>query len=223
MAMYCKNCKQPLSTHRRKGSKILCVGIGVTTEYEPMDTQVDGSHSADPDQVAAPQEELPDIEALLDFIPCMNCGRVRPAHTLLGTTYSCGLNNADTYTPDLDSLRQRAEDVQPDLQLQVTPTMEDTKQDDTTVELVNHPAHYGGEFDPYEVEKVAEAWGLIWDALLWNVLKYIRRKGTKGNEPTLRDLKKAQWYLNRRVALAEGKVYHVTLEEFLAIKEWNQT
>lgn len=90
---------------------------------------------------------------------------------------------------------------------------------DEVVELVNHPKHYGGEDNPYEVVKFAEAVGLDKDAYLFNVLKYIVRKGQKGNEPTLRDLQKAQWYLNRRVALMEGTVFHVTLEEWMKIKE----
>ena len=46
-------------------------------------------------------------------------------------------------------------------------------------EQVNHPKHYGGETNPYEVVKVAEAWGLDMDAYLFNVLKYIGRSGKK--------------------------------------------
>ena len=43
-------------------------------------------------------------------------------------------------------------------------------------ELVEHPEHYGGESNPYEVVKVAEAWCLDEDAYLFNVIKYIGRK-----------------------------------------------
>ena len=39
---------------------------------------------------------------------------------------------------------------------------------------VNHPAHYGGEDDPYEAIKVIEAWELGFH--LGNTLKYIRRR-----------------------------------------------
>jgi hypothetical protein len=39
-------------------------------------------------------------------------------------------------------------------------------------EMVNHPDHYGGEENPYEVVKIAEATGLDKDAYLFNVLKY---------------------------------------------------
>lgn len=67
-------------------------------------------------------------------------------------------------------------------------------------EAVNHPAHYGGEDDPYEVIKVAEAWGFDKNAYLFNVLKYIRRE--KGH--TLEDLKKARFYLDRLIARLEN-------------------
>jgi hypothetical protein len=68
-------------------------------------------------------------------------------------------------------------------------------------ENVNHPAHYGGADNPYEVIKVAEAWGFDKNAYLFNVLKYIARPG-KGR--TLEDLKKARWYLDRLIGRLEG-------------------
>jgi len=69
-------------------------------------------------------------------------------------------------------------------------------------ERVNHPAHYGGD-SVYEVIKVLHAWGLEDDALLWNVVKYIARAGKK--EAYTEDLKKAQWYLNKKLErLAHG-------------------
>lgn len=68
-------------------------------------------------------------------------------------------------------------------------------------EVVDHPAHYGGDV-PHEVVKCLEAWGLEKDALLWNVVKYIARAGKKG--AAVEDLKKARWYLDRRIkALGE--------------------
>lgn len=69
------------------------------------------------------------------------------------------------------------------------------------VESVDHPAHYGGD-TAYEVIKVLEAWGLDTDAYLFNVVKYIGRPG-KGNY--LEDLKKARWYLDRKIARMEGR------------------
>ena len=66
-------------------------------------------------------------------------------------------------------------------------------------ESVDHPQHYGGADDPYEVIKVAEAWGFDGDAYLFNVLKYIRRD----KDDELEDLKKARFYLDRKIKRME--------------------
>jgi hypothetical protein len=66
-------------------------------------------------------------------------------------------------------------------------------------EMVNHPEHYGGEGNPYEVVKIAEGTGLDNDAYLFNVLKYIVRAGKKDPNKEIEDLKKAQFYLQRRI------------------------
>jgi hypothetical protein len=63
---------------------------------------------------------------------------------------------------------------------------------------VNHPGHY--TFGKYEVIDILEDW-FPSDPLLWQVGKYIARAGHKGN--TLEDLKKAAWYLNRRIEQLE--------------------
>jgi hypothetical protein len=66
------------------------------------------------------------------------------------------------------------------------------------VEMVNHPEHYSfGENNQYEAIKVIEAWGL--DFHLGNTVKYISRAGIKNPEKELEDLKKAAWYLQRRI------------------------
>lgn len=70
-------------------------------------------------------------------------------------------------------------------------------------ELVEHPDHYGGKDNPYEVIKIAEATGLDQDAYLFNVLKYIVRSGKKDDNPPLQDLKKALFYLDRRIKVIE--------------------
>lgn len=67
------------------------------------------------------------------------------------------------------------------------------------VEAVDHPDHYGGEDNPYEAIKVVEAWEL--DFHLGNVVKYVSRAGKKGD--ALEDLKKARWYLERKIANLE--------------------
>lgn len=66
---------------------------------------------------------------------------------------------------------------------------------------VNHPDHYGGKDDPYEVIKVIEAWGLGFR--LGNAVKYIARAGKKGSR--LEDLKKARWYLDREIENEDRK------------------
>ena len=63
-------------------------------------------------------------------------------------------------------------------------------------EMVNHPEHYQfGENNQYEAIKVIEAWDL--DFHLGNTIKYISRAGKKDKE--LQDLKKALWYLERKI------------------------
>lgn len=65
-------------------------------------------------------------------------------------------------------------------------------------DMVNHPDHYGGEDNPYEVIKVIEAWGLGFH--LGNNVKYVARAGKKGTkEDALEDLRKARWYLDRKI------------------------
>jgi len=66
-------------------------------------------------------------------------------------------------------------------------------------EMVNGPQHYGGKDNVYEVIKVCEAWGLDKDAYLFNVVKYVARAGKKDPQKELEDLKKAIFYLNRKV------------------------
>ena len=65
-------------------------------------------------------------------------------------------------------------------------------------EKVNHPAHYGGEDNPYEAIKVIEAWHLGF--CLGNTLKYICRAGRKVGEAEIQELEKAAWYLAREIA-----------------------
>ena len=66
-------------------------------------------------------------------------------------------------------------------------------------EMVNHPDHYGGATNQYEVVKVCEAWGLDMDAYLFNVVKYVARAGKKDANKEVEDLKKAMFYLNRKI------------------------
>lgn len=67
-------------------------------------------------------------------------------------------------------------------------------------EQVDHPPHYGGADDPFEVIKVIEAWDLNFS--LGSALKYIRRRKEKGDELT--NLKKARWCIDREIQRMEG-------------------
>ena len=72
----------------------------------------------------------------------------------------------------------------------------------THYEYVNHPQHYGGASNTYEVIKVIEA--LEMDFHLGNTFKYIARAGKKGTDKEIQDLKKALWYLERKIQLLES-------------------
>ncbi len=65
---------------------------------------------------------------------------------------------------------------------------------------VNHPSHYkaGG----IESIDVIEAFDLGFH--LGNVVKYVLRCGRKAPDP-LEDLRKARWYLDRKIARLEGE------------------
>jgi len=73
-----------------------------------------------------------------------------------------------------------------------------TNSEKNSKEMVDHPTHYGGD-NTYEVIKVCEAWGLDKDAYLFNVVKYVARAGKKETNEEIQDLKKALWYLDRRI------------------------
>ena len=71
------------------------------------------------------------------------------------------------------------------------------KQEKLMEEQVNHPKHY--TFGKFETIDVIEDWKLgIHEA---SVVKYICRAKHKGNE--LQDLKKAEFYLHRKILLLE--------------------
>ena len=67
-------------------------------------------------------------------------------------------------------------------------------------ESINHPDHYGGD-NTYEAIKVIEAWNL--DFSLGNTIKYISRAGKKDKAKEIEDLKKALWYLDRKIKTLE--------------------
>ena len=69
-------------------------------------------------------------------------------------------------------------------------------------EMVNHPSHYGGAENVYEVIKIIESLKL--DFHTGNALKYIVRAGKKNPEKELEDLQKAVWYIERKIKLLEN-------------------
>ena len=72
-------------------------------------------------------------------------------------------------------------------------------------ETVNGPSYYGGVDNPYEVIKVCEAWGLDKDAYLFNVVKYVARAGKKDKNKEIEDLKKAEFYIKRKLNNLENE------------------
>ncbi len=69
-----------------------------------------------------------------------------------------------------------------------------------TDDAVHHPSHY--TFGGIEVIDAIEAWELGFH--LANVVKYVARAGRKDETKAVEDLKKAKWYLERRIAHLEG-------------------
>lgn len=62
---------------------------------------------------------------------------------------------------------------------------------------INHPKHYGGKNNIYEVIKIIEHYNLGFN--LGNTIKYILRAGIKSKKKYVEDLKKAVWYLQREI------------------------
>lgn len=62
---------------------------------------------------------------------------------------------------------------------------------------VNHPSHYGGADNVYEVIKVIMAWGLGFN--LGSAVKYIGRAGKKDAAKHIEDLEKAVFYINYEI------------------------
>ena len=69
--------------------------------------------------------------------------------------------------------------------------------------MINNPIHYGGKENVYETIKVIDNWEL--DFLLGNTIKYISRAGKKDPTKKLEDLKKALFYLERKIKNLENE------------------
>lgn len=64
---------------------------------------------------------------------------------------------------------------------------------------VNHPSHYAS--GKIEVIDAIEDWGL--DFSCGNAVKYVARAGKKDKSKEIEDLKKAIWYINRKIKTLE--------------------
>ena len=71
------------------------------------------------------------------------------------------------------------------------------------IEHVNHPTHYNSHPSGVECIDVVEHMNFN----CGNVIKYLWRAGLKDITPSLRDIKKAQFYMNREVARLEKLGY----------------
>lgn len=102
----------------------------------------------------------------------------------------------------MDSIREKIElFIDDDKYSPTNPWNEKIINEKLKEENVNHPKHYGGASNPYEVIKVIEAWNL--DFCLGNAIKYIGRAGKKNKDKYIEDLEKAKWYIER--AILESK------------------
>ena len=65
---------------------------------------------------------------------------------------------------------------------------------------VSHPAHYNA--GKIEVIEALEDWGLDFHSA--NAVKYIARAGKKDPTKEIEDLRKAVWYINRKIENLEA-------------------
>jgi hypothetical protein len=109
--------------------------------------------------------------------------------------------------PDSPARRQQLQNVPPASETRgtksptfqyemLTPEKLEPKLEPYEPEKIHHPSHYGGD-TTYEAIKVIEAWKL--EFCTGNAVKYICRAGRKSESSFVDDLRKAIWYLNRRI------------------------
>jgi hypothetical protein len=64
---------------------------------------------------------------------------------------------------------------------------------------IDHPSHYNSH--PAGIECIDVVEHMTFN--LGSAVKYIWRSGLKGSSPTVEDLKKARWYVDREIARLE--------------------
>lgn len=89
---------------------------------------------------------------------------------------------------------------------------------DQVDDVVNHPAHYtDGKFETIEA---IESWRLGYH--LGNAVKYISRAGKKSKDTELEDLRKARWYIKRRIDHLNPEVEVIGPVDYAADKGLDQ-
>lgn len=70
-------------------------------------------------------------------------------------------------------------------------------------DMVNHPSHYeSGQFECIEVMEETQGKEAVMDFCLCNAFKYLYRHRRKNG---IEDIKKAKWYIEKYIELAENK------------------
>ena len=121
---------------------------------------------------------------------CDNCkwAEIQPETDLAGRYVYCKKNHCYTYPA---SSCGYYENKMPEY------TITFTDATDSTEDIINHPQHYAGT--KIETLDYIEDKGFCYH--LGQVVKYVSRAGRKGD--MLEDLKKAKWYLDRKIKLME--------------------
>lgn len=65
--------------------------------------------------------------------------------------------------------------------------------------MINHPKHYNSHPSGIECIEIAQHH----DFCIGNALKYLWRAGLKGEESYITDMRKAIWYIERKIELLE--------------------
>lgn len=69
------------------------------------------------------------------------------------------------------------------------------------MDVVNHPTHYEtGNFECIEVMEETQGREAVMNFCICNAFKYLYRHGRKNG---IEDIKKAKWYIEKYIALAE--------------------
>lgn len=72
------------------------------------------------------------------------------------------------------------------------------------IDVIDHPSHYtSGGLETIDIMLAKFGEEITFGFCIGNVLKYLTRFGKKDLNPSLQDLKKADWYLDEAIKLLE--------------------